>query len=439
VKTILKLLFLVALLVNAARADEINTPPGTKIFWDCAFSAGQDLAHDKRVDCEDLASHFFTLNASIVTRVSKASAADLRIELGNMSKSPTEIRYTMVIHPSGGYDVDVMRLPSLDLSTSQDEKVSSGIIVARLHAGVSAFRATLGAHSDEAGNLIIEGADTGAPAETGKVDRLAKTPWYFEGGAQGSDSKEGSVKTTNLEGGIAANYRIEKYRIELDVNGTYIINSVPTGEETYRGQLFIPSVKLTGVLSTSKRWSFAIISDNMIGKGVNVGRMNQLEGGVEYIVVPFRTNERNQFVVRAGPSFTALDLVDENERGHLKERLYSAFTQIAYVNTFAKNQASFTVSGKALTHLNAPGYEEYSLKGQVAYQISQKVTLKTSVKYKFAKKSLVYPKNPDYSNPAQVAFVESLAPGVNHTYSFGVSFHLGNQKRSFDKRWSDDY
>jgi hypothetical protein len=404
----------------AADGSDFAPSGALKVFWGCQFDAKTEKATG--LACVDLEHYFFDSNSKEVSESTDANDTDLQVSITAQARPGNLHRYYVSFVASARFETPPITLPWLDI----DDAVSLGnrrtALQTRILSGVRLYQTTL-----TLGNSPVPSENT-------------EFPFYLDAGLSGSGSAAGDVKSSNLTGSMSASYFPKKDRFRFDVagSGSWISQSIPGASGPLRGDLIATDVTVTGLYSfdAKKRWSVAVVTDNGAAAGANLKSYGGYETGVEYILVPFLTDQTHQISIRAGSAWSQLSLVNPNSLGHLQENVMSALAQIVYVNEFAHGKMNLTAHAKVQDYLGRTGFNQYSGGATISYRIGRKIVLNATATYQQMKNSLSYPGQLDYSNPAQLLFLGN-APGSNYTYSFGAKLTLGRtSKRTNDGRWT---
>jgi hypothetical protein len=184
-----------------------------------------------------------------------------------------------------------------------------------------------------------------------------------------------------------------------------------------------------------KKWSFGVISEVHSNRGNNENLNAEGTAGFEYNVVPYRTTENKEFYVRVGTGVRELDLLLENELGHRVRSYHFVYSEVGAYWTLYDSNFVVSATGKVKVFSKYPEYSQYKGELGLQYRIGSIVTLNTRYSVGFQKKSLSFPKNPNYANPLMTQFLTS-APGGNSNFSVGFLFNIGGASRfSGDSRW----
>jgi len=114
----------------------------------------------------------------------------------------------------------------------------------------------------------------------------------------------------------------------------------------------------------------------------------------------------------------------------------SAFAQIYFY--WVTNQDKITLKVGATGSQNLKYTDRYTvdLNGLINFQITRSVGVNASVTYGYSPASMTYPKEPDFSNSLQTAFLSGGQSGASLSYLMGVNLRLGNSLRKIrDRRW----
>lgn len=397
-------------------ASSVDSAP-LKLHWSCQFDS--DSEEETQLSCSDFEQYFFDANSKEVTAVTDPKVADIQVSLTQQHRPGNLHRYYISFVASERFETPPITLPWIDIDDGIALENRRTALQNRILSGVRLYQTTLS-------------SGTTPDSEKGK-------PFYFEAGLNGSGNSSGDVKNMNITNSYSASYfpKNERFRFDIHASGGWYSQTIPGEDGAIKGNLFVPEVSVTGVYSLDKsmRWSVAVITEVGSAAGANMKSYERFQTGIEYILVPFLTNQTNQVAIRAGASWNQLSLVNPNSLDHLDEKLMAAFAQIVYVNQFAKGKLNLNANVKATTRPTYKGFNTYSGGATVSYRIGSAVSLNVSGRYQQMKNSLTYPAELDYSNPAQLMFLGD-APGRNFNYSFGIKLMLGRtSKRTNDRRW----
>jgi hypothetical protein len=404
-----------------AEGFEDYAPSGAlNLYWACQFDSATETA--TQLPCSDLEHYFFDANSKEVSQVTNIADSDIQVSITERTRPGNLRRYYISFVASERFETPPITLPWIDIADSVSLQNRRTALQNRILSGVRLYQTTL-----------TDGVPLPGPETEGK-------PFYFDAGLTGSGSSAGDVKSTNISNTYSATFfpRNERFRFDLNASGTWVSQTIPSATGAVKGNLFAPDVSVTGIYSVDrkKKWSVAIITDNGAATGANMRNYEGFQAGIEYILVPFLTDQPRQISIRAGASRTQINLVTPNSLDHLNEKLMAAFAQIVYVNQFAQGKMNFSANAKVQFYPGYRGFNQYSGGATVGYRIGRRVVLNGTATYQQMKKSFTYPGTLDYSNPAQLLFLGN-APGRNYTYKFGATLTLGRtSKRVNDRRWA---
>lgn len=407
----------------ASFASSDYAPSGAlKVFWTCQFDATTETA--TQLSCSDLEHYFFDANSQEASETMNPATADLKIDITEQTRPGNLRRYYISLIASDQFETPPITLPWLDIDDAVPVQNRRTALQNRILSGVRLYQTTL-----------TQGNAPTTPLES------ESTPFYFDAGASGSGRASGQVKSANIVATASASYfpKNERFRFDVTGSGYWVSQSLPGEKAAIRGELFVPDVSVTGLYSfdAHKKWSVAIITDHSAAAGANIKASHSYETGVEYILVPFLTNQPHQISIRSGSAWNQIELVKPNSLNHLQENMVSAFAQIIYINEFLKGKMNLTANAKVMAFPGLQNFNQYSGGAIVSYRLSRRVVLNATANYQQMKKSLTYPSTLDYKNPAQLLFLGS-APGKTYSYTFGAKITLGRtSKRTNDRRWAN--
>ncbi len=430
--TILSLIFVST--ASDSNAQEILANKRFQVSFYCLLSI------QEKMDCSTFERSFFDNNSGLISQVLDAREADLQVRITNQSRPGNLTRYYIRIKPSDRFEANTLDLPPMDFNNTTDGTLIMSAIEARIRVGFAAFQEIEKSSVGVAGDITIStksavSTDPNKPTPGGNPGN-----WYIEAGTSGTGTTQGQVQSSSLAGSVVVDYFDPKGKFRFQVSPSYSqrVQTIPNATGVDRGSVTNPRIYLKGIYSVSKRWSFALIGLAAGSRGSNLDSYRTVSTGVEYALVPYRTNETQQLMFRIGPEFTVANLEKANERGNLQEQVFAGFAQIAYVNQFIQDRVVFNASAKALTYpgLGAGAYNIYSGSLSINVRATKALVFSGGATFSQQKKSLTYPAAVDYSNPAQVLFITGAA-GVNYSYNFGVKLIFGAaSKKASDQRWN---
>jgi hypothetical protein len=179
-----------------------------------------------------------------------------------------------------------------------------------------------------------------------------------------------------------------------------------------------------------------VINTYSKNKGANVNFRDDVQTGVEWTLVPFRTTQNRELAFRVGPQYTNLTLGQANDLGHLQESYMSAFAQIYFYWVAMGDKLQSSLTSTTTDNLQHTNYYKETLSGTLKYQITSTFSINGSAAYIFEPRSMTFPANPNFSNPLQSTFLTD-APGSSHSVTIGVTGNLGAILRHLrDRRWT---
>jgi hypothetical protein len=406
------------------------------VFVDCNLRASSQYG----VSCTNVESTFFGRYGQYFSRARVARDAPLRVRITDVSMGGTFVKYTYewisekpfsVKDPAYSIELD----PGILLTTAMQTELSVGMM-----KGAIVYLSVANAEIDEEGALKVT-LDGGADAKAKKnfFTRLENSNFHTEGGASLNGGTAGRYqRNTSTTGYLDVNYSPDRYRFM----GGFFINAQAITQPNDSGGSLKAKNTNSGAFALGARsfgekrkWSVALYAEFHQNPGNNENREFSRGVALEYILVPYRTTQNQEIYARVGTGMQDLDLLLENDLGHRVHSYHFVFSEVgAYWTLFNSN---FVLSARGRVKLNT-AFQDYSIfSGNLGaqYKISKIVALNADYALSYHKKSLNFPKNPNYSNPLQTQFLTS-APGKNTTFSIGISVNIGNgERKSSDRRW----
>ncbi|MBS1961968.1 MAG: hypothetical protein JST04_07115 [Bdellovibrionales bacterium] len=421
-------LLLAATALTPAHAESLRDYAGKelKTYIECGLTTGA-------VDCEELTRGFFTTYGAYFERVNRRDDASVRLKLTDQSVSgqPTEFTFAWSSDEVLGVS-DFAYVVKLDPSAT-DSITRINTLIASIGKGASLYLKVITGEVDDSGQLVIT---SGTPVATKPASKFSQSPYYVNLYGSGYGSKNGGNRSWSGYAGASMNYSTDKVRLIAGTDYSTTSTTVPTDAGSI-------SAKNTGfdaygvaAFSFRKRWSAALVGKTARNPGQNIKADNEIAAGLEWDLVPYRTTETREVYVRVGGGLEDLKLFSENDLGYANHQYAMIFAQM-YANwMFADSKAKFSLSGNVTTFPKFKGYEKYGTSSSLYYQITPAIQVNGSYSLNYQKKSLTFPKNPDYTNPLQSMYL-SGAPGVSSSFSFGINVTLGNSlRKSRDRRWN---
>jgi hypothetical protein len=420
---------------RAAYFEKLLSEP-IPVFVECNLRVSSQYG----ITCTNVESTFFGRYGRYFSRARAKRDAPLSVKISDTSVGGTFVKYTFEWSSEESFSVEdraywIELDPGILLTTAMQTKLSLGMM-----KGAMVYLSVANAEIDEEGALKVT-VDGGGDAKAKKnfFTRLENSNFHTEGGASLNGGSSGSYqRNSSATGYLDVNYSPDRYRFMggFFINGQSITQPNDSGgslkaKNTNRGA-FVMGARSFG---EKRKWSVALYAEFHENSGNNENRNLSRGVALEYILVPYRTTQNKEVYARIGSGMQDLDLLLENDLGHRVHSYHFVFSEVGtYWTLFNSN---FVLSARGRVKLNT-AYQDYSIfSGNLAaqYKISKVVALNAEYALSYHKKSLNFPKNPNYSNPLQTQFLTG-APGKNTTFSVGISVNIGNgDRKSSDRRW----
>ena len=423
-KIILVLSFLLSYSANANEK--------TKVFVSCVFR------YNLKANCIDFKNSFFNEYVKIVERVEKEENSELTLSLTDEQLDATQIKYTFswtIQAPSNNLEANTTPNFHYPLILTSSIDALSTLNQLTKNAGKGLFvllNVTSQTIQEDGSVIVVYGAQTQNqnPLPQNWFNRLENSPWYGNLALNGSGSQLGS----NGE----LSYLTD--RVKIDVNGVISINSMTLPDGTggsISGQDKDNIFTELFVYTLSKNWSVAVINTSVTETGSNLSKLNELQVGVEWTLVPFRTTENKELSFRLGPEYKTFSLRQPNDLNNTQEKIFGLFAKIYFYWVVLQDKITMSLNAGYDAKFKYKGYDTKSLSASFNYQITRTIGFNASIGYQFSQKSLTYPAKPDFSNPLQSLFL-SGQPGSSINYSMGINLRIGNSLRhTRNRRWAN--
>jgi len=414
-------------------------PPVTPVHVECAFS------QTTKITCADFIRGFFADTQSVIVQENNLDKASINLTLFDDADTGALTKYTFSWKSKDHIQVsDFEYYYNVD-QTTQDADQLRDSLLRRAAAGVTMYLDVIRIKADDgvlSGSYQTpkNGVDAG---EDGLFARLQKSPLYFNFGLDGSFRTTGQAPYVNSSLSVNPDMNVVylKDRYKIDILGYYknTKTSVPSSSGgTLTGETQSKYVNAIFVYTMKRRWSVAVIENYGSDTAANTHRFNNTTAGLEWALVPFRTNQNQELSFRVGATNSVIDLDNANERGNLSERYMTAFARIYSYWNFMDNRATLRLSTGVETNLKYKGYQKYNFGATMTFQLNRSTKLSFNGYYNYLTKSLTYPGVPDYSNPLLVQQMTGQA-GRSLYSSVSLDITIGNSlKKSRDRRWAGD-
>jgi hypothetical protein len=332
----------------------------------------------------------------------------------------------------------------LILSTGLDSISTLNDLVTNASKGLYVYCIVQSQTGANGQTVVIYGSPDGANGPSpsqGWLNKLSKGPWYINVTGNGSIAKTGeSTNTTDVKSASLSaetGYFTDKYKVDTSGSLSYQSEAVPSGTGTQLSAHDL-SLNATGlvVYSVGKDWSVAVINNYERNPGSNINFDENVQSGIEWSLVPFRTTQNRELAFRVGPQFTGLTLGQANDLNHLQEKYMGAFAQIYFYWVAMGDKLTMSLTNTTTEDFQHTNYYNTTLTGNIGYQINSVIGINGSSTYAYEPRSITYPANPSYTNPLQTLFLSGQAGG-SYGYSVGLTIKLGNSPRKIhDRRWA---
>lgn len=386
------------------------------------------------VDCQALQSGFFTTYGRLFERAAHPEDAEIHVRLTDQAISGGPTLFTFAWKASSALAVEDFTVTDRIDTTVHDSLFVLNELISDLGKGASLYLKVVHGEVNADGQLVITSGDS-APAKASS--KLSQGPFFANIAVSASGAKSGDLQIFSGTAAANLNYSTDKVRLIVASAIGSTKYTVPSEDGTLSASNNTTAVGVTGAYSVRKRWSVALLGKYTKAPGQNIEADRETDAGIEWTLVPYRTTETREVYVRFGGGLRDLNLASENELGFDREQYALIFAQV-YANwIFLQSKAKFSLSGSVVNYPKFAGYQVYSGSSSFFYQVTPAIQLSGSYSAAYQKKSLTYPKAPDYSNPIQSSFLTG-APGVSTSFSFGVNVTIGNSlRKSRDRRWSN--
>jgi hypothetical protein len=421
--------------VNAQVDDAENVAGAQKVHISCQFR------QTTKISCNDFIRGFFSNYQSVFVEEEFPERADLSLSVMDDVGTGAQTDYYFEWKPKVGqnpwkYSVDQSTLDAAALvRVLSDESI---------HEVLTRF--VIKKITVEDGVLTIVYVAPSSASEQkpdGFFEKLQKSPFYINIGLDGSYRTIGQApkQTTSMSVNPDLNmiYLKDRYKVDLYVNYKNSMTSVPTSS----GENLSANVKsqyFRGILvyTFTDHLSVAVVEHIGADTASNTKLFQNVTGGLEWALVPFRTNENKELTFRIGATQQMLDLNFENQRGNLSEQFTVAFARIYTYWNSADVRTSLRLYGGFEKNLKYTGYEKYNVGATMSYQLNRSTKLSLNALFNYLTKSLTYPAKPDFSNPLMVQQMTGQA-GRSLMTSVGIDIVIGNTKKNArDRRWSGE-
>jgi hypothetical protein len=423
-----------------AQQDENGLGMGvTPVHVECQFR------FTSKISCNEFIRGFFADTQTVISQEENLESAEIILSLIDDSDTGSLTKYTFSWKSKEHIQVsDFEYYYTVDQSTLDGDLLRDNLI-RRAAAGIAMYLDVMKIKaSDGSLSATYQSKNTsGGVAQDGFFDRLQKSPLFINAGLDGSYRSIGQFpyRTTSMSINPDINviFLKDRYKIDLYANYKRSMTSVPNSSGgSLTAQADARYFRGFVVYTMQRRWSVAVVEHIGSDNTGNTKLFNHTTGGIEWALVPFRTNENKELTFRFGATHSMLDLNYANSRGNLTEQYVSAFARLyAYWNSM-DTRTSLRVYGGVETNLKYKGYNKFNLGATVSFQINRSTKLSLNGNYNFLTKSLTYPGSPDYSNPLMVQQMTGQS-GRSLTTSVGIDITIGNNlRKSRDRRWSGE-
>jgi hypothetical protein len=435
--------------IQKSRSDESQ---GSRVNQDMERLVGTTAVHvecqfrqTSKISCNEFIRGFFAETQSVVKQEENLERADITLSLIDDVDTGANTRYTFAWKSKDHIQVsDFEYYYVVDQGTLDEGRLQDNLI-RRAAAGISMYLDVMKVKAEDGTMTASYQSKNSAGPEKpdGFFERLQKSPLFINAGLDGSYRTLGQepYQTTSMSLNPDVNviYLKDRYKIDLYANYKKTMTSVPsssggtlsaeTDSRYFRGFM---------VYTMKRRWSVAVVEHIGMDNAANTKMFQNATAGLEWALVPFRTNENKELTFRVGATHHILDLYSANGRGNLAEQYVTAFARLyAYWNS-VDTRTNLRVFGGYEANLKYEGYEKYNVGATISYQLNRSTKLSMSGYYNYLTKSLTYPGSPDFSNPLMVQQMTGQA-GRSLTTSVGIDITIGNTlKKSRDRRWSGD-
>ncbi len=413
--------------------------PVTPVHVECA------LRQTTKISCSDFIRGFFADTQSVIAQENSLDKASISLTLFDDADTGSLTKYTFAWKSKDHIQVsDFEYFYSVDQTTLDADQLRDALL-RRAAAGVTMYLDVIKIKADEgvlSGSYQTpkNGVDAG---EDGLFTRLQKSPLYFNLGLDGSFRTTGQAPYVNsslsVNPDVNVVYLKDRYKIDLLGYFKNTKTSVPSSAGgTLSAQTQSKYVNAVFVYTMKRRWSVAVIENIGSDTAANTKFFSNTTAGLEWALVPFRTNQNQELSFRVGATNNVMDLNYANQRGNLEERYMTAFARVYSYWSFMENRATLRLSTGVETNLKYKGYQKYNLGATVTFQLNRSTKLSFNGYYNYMTKSLNYPGTPDYSNPLLVQQMTGQA-GRSLYSSVSLDITIGNSlKKSRDRRWAGD-
>jgi hypothetical protein len=440
-KSVFALLVMVCLHAAGARASLPDAPKAQngkfRLNIECTFR------YTTITNCQDFKTLFFSQESSLVEEVDSENDVDLILSLTDEQQADaSHVGYTFSWTSNLPDAPGPISLP-LILSTLLDTNSTLNALVQNGAKGLLVYCSIVNQNPGDNGQVVVVYSPdgSGGTPSGGWLNKLANSPWFFNIAGSGTLASSGkganNEKLTNGSVAPEVAYFTDKYKVDLTASAAYTGEAVPSGTG---GQIsahdLAESASGMVVYSVATNWSVAVINNTIKNTGANVKLHNDIDTGVEWTLVPFRTTQNRELAFRVGPEFTTLSLAQANDLGHLQEKYMSAFAQIYFYWVALGDKLTSSLSSTTTDDLQHSNYYKTTVTGTLGYQFNSVLGVTGSANYIFEPRSITYPANPNFTNPLQSTFLTDQ-PGGGYSYSVTLNIKLGNAIRKIrDRRWS---
>ena len=427
--------------VNQNNTDSEPLAGKTSVHVECLFR------QTAKVSCNDLIRGFFARHQTVAIQEESLERSVLKLSVFDDVGVGSQTQYSFKWQSKNPNDISELVTPPYNVDQSTlDSPLLLENLIGQATLGFSLYL-KMKNYKVEEGVLTINFVSkngTGQAKPDGFFDRLQKSPLYINAGLDGSYRSNGQppyqTQSMSVNPDLNVIYLQDRYKVDLYVNSKKTMTSVPsssggtlsaeTNSRFFRG--FVVYTR------KESRWSVALVEHIGMDNAANTKMFQNVTGGVEWALVPFRTTENKELTFRAGVTQHKLKLYIPNQRGNVTEDYISAFIRLfAYWNSLDA-RTSLRVFGGYESNLSDEGFERYNIGATMSYQLNRSTKLNLNGYYNYVTKSMTYPGSPDFSNPLMVQQMTGQA-GRSLTTSVGIDITIGNRlKQSQDRRWSGE-
>jgi hypothetical protein len=419
---------------------DVNLNAGvTPVKVDCLFR------QTTKISCPDFIRGFFADIQSVIVQDQSLDGAMISLTLSDDVDTGSLTKYTFSWKSKDETQVsDFETYYRVDQSTLDGDQLRDNLL-RRAGAGVMMFLDVIRIKADDG---VLSGAFQTPKNSTdtdrdGLFDRLQKSPLYINIGLDGTYRTTGQAPYINKSMSVSPDVEIVylKDRYKIDLMGYYKNTkaSVPSSNGgTLTAENNARHFSSIVVYTMKRRWSVAVMDNVGMDSAANTKFSNVAVAGLEWALVPFRTNQNKELSFRVGTTHNTLDLNLANERGNFAESYFGAFARVYAYWIFLENKATLKLNGGYEKNLKYSGYEKYNIGGSLNFQVNRSTKLNFIGAYNFVTKSLTYPGVPDFTNPIMVQQMTGQS-GKSLYMSVGIDVTIGNSlRKSRDRRWATD-